>query len=241
MNQKTKKSHHSRLWHAFFYSLFCKLDFVFQASKLVVESTNTVIDDVEHGLSSTGSGDNKSSKSKHSEASVPHFNTGVDSRLHVGHVTVAFSSGEPVVTRVVRVNQKGVRPRSRTDGSHKRDSEGVHVGSKDNSTFSGDGLLAHDASKGAPLLHVKCNIGIRDQAVALGVSSANDHDPSEHSVASIPLLGKDRWTPAVLGEGGKFLFPALLSIFISLGADDVWGGDARGDVQRTEMWMWMQQ
>ena len=136
---------------------------------------------------------------------------------------------------MVRVQQEWVSPGGGADGGHKGDTESVHVGSKDDCTLGGDGGLAHDGSKSTPLLHIEGNIGIRDQAMSFGVCSADDHDPSEHSMTSVPLLGKDGGTPSILSKGTEFLFPGFLSIFVSLRANDVRGSNARGDVQGAEI------
>ncbi len=97
----------------------------------------------------------------------------------------------------------------------------MNIGNQDNSTSVCDGSLSGDGGEGSPFLKIQRNIHVRDQTVSLGVSGAADEEPSEHGVASVPLLGVDGRTPSVLGKGAEFFFPFCCGFLVNRGIGNV--------------------
>ena len=192
-----------------------------EKENLVVSSTNPVVDDVKHGLVKDGSRGDESDDSDHSKTSVDDFGFLGKSELEGREVSegVVVSLDHLFVVGVVGVQKKRISERRRADSGHQRDAEEVGIGKKDNSSLHADGVLVGDGGKSSPFLEGKKSISIGDKSVSLSVGTSTDKDPSEHSMASIPLLGLDRRSPSVLGQGSELAFPVLLGGFVNLGVN----------------------
>ena len=83
----------------------------------------------------------------------------------------------------------------------------MHISNQDDGTFVGEGVLSGDGGEGSPLLEVKYRICVGDESVSLCVCGGADEYPSEHSVASVPLLSLDGRSPSPLGELRIFSLP----------------------------------
>ena len=200
---------------------------------LVVCSSNPLVDDVNHALARDGSVHDKGGKANHGKTSVDDFGFLGQAGLHCWKVSISFLASNLLVVGVVGVNKEGVTEWKRAESGHEGNSEGVSVGNENDGTFVGDGGLSRDGGESSPLLEVKSHVGIRDQSVALAVGSGADEEPSEHGVASIPLLGLNGWSPSPLSEGWELLLPFGSSIFIDSWAKNVQGAGQKHGCQPT--------
>ena len=102
----------------------------------------------------------------------------------------------------------------------------MNVGNKDKGTLIRNGFLSGDSRKSSPLLKVQGHVSIGDESVTLAVRCGTNEEPSEHGVASVPLLSMDRGTPSPLGKLWE------LVVKITGGRIVVERGKVRLDVQR---------
>jgi hypothetical protein len=190
--------------------------FVCRRNNLIVGSSDPFVDDVKHVLSRNCSVHDESSKSNHGQASVDHFGLFGKSEFHGRQVAVSLVGLKGLVVGLVGVKEKGIAEWEWAHGGHEGNTKGVCVGDEDDGTFVGDGFLSRDGGKSSPLLEVKSHIRVRDQAVSFAVGGGADEEPSEHSVAAIPLLGLNRWAPSPVCEFRELLFPVSDGIIVDL-------------------------
>jgi len=171
---------------------------------LEVSTTNPFVNNINHGLLFDSSGEDKGDKSKHGHTSVHDLSFFGKASLEFREVTEGFL--------VLLEFKKLITERKRAKSGANRDKQEVDVGNKDDGTFVGDGALSRDGGKGSPLLQVKRNIGIRDKSMSFGVGGGTDEDPSEHSMAAVPLFSLDGRSPSPLGELRPLGFPVLHGI-----------------------------
>ena len=176
---------------------------------LVVRSTDPFIDDVEHRLLFYSSGEDEGDQSDHGKTSVDDFSLLGQAGLEGREVSERlFVTCDLLLVRfVVRVQQQRVTEWQGADGRQQGDCEEVCVGDQDDGTLVGDHLLVGDSSEGTPVLEVQDHVRVGDEAMSLGVGCADDEEPTEHSMTSVPLLGVDARSPTVLGQRLEFFLP----------------------------------
>mmetsp|Transcript_10903 Transcript_10903/g.30101 ORF Transcript_10903/g.30101 Transcript_10903/m.30101 type:complete len:334 (+) Transcript_10903:50-1051(+) len=203
---------------------------------LEVKSTNPVVHDVEHGLVEDGGGGDKGDDSDHGQTSVDDLGLLSDAELECWQVTewLFVALGGLLIVVVIWVQEEGVSEWKWADGGHEGDGEEVGVGGEDDGTLGGDGGLSRDGGEGAPCLQVDELVGWWEEAVSLCVGGGADEDPSEHGVASVPLLSVDGWSPSPLGEWSELLCPVLLCLLVRLGWEEVQGAGLLGMLHRSE-------
>jgi hypothetical protein len=90
-------------------------------------------------------------------------------------------------------------------GAHDGDEQDVDVGNENDGALVGDDLAHASIGEGTPLVDVKNLVGVRDEAVALEVSSEGHEEHAEHGVATVPALSVSGHTETAAGELGVAL------------------------------------
>ena len=192
-------------------------------SSLVVCSTNPFVDNVQHVLSSEGCCEDKGDKSDHGQAAVDHFSFISKSSLESRQVSErrVVASGCLLVVRMVGVKEERVTESRGQDGRRQRDGKEMSICGKHNRALHRDSGSSGNGGQSSPLLQVKKGIGIGNVSVAMGMCSAANKEPSEHGMATVPLLSMDRRTPSPLCQGSELSFPAFDGVIINLRLDEV--------------------